>query len=315
MIPFLIVNLMENSLKETQKPLVSVIMNCYNSSIYLKEAIESVLSQTYQNWEIIFWDNQSTDESAAIFKAYDDSRLKYCYAPEHTPLSTARNLAGQKAAGEIIGFLDCDDLWLPNKLEDQVAAFLSNKRVGIVYSDFSLILDSTDPSATRLYEAFSKMECEPHAAKNIYHKLLEANFIIFSSVSIRKDIYDQIGGFTDKFTHDEDYELLLKASLLSDAVCTNEKAIQYRIHGANNSYKNKEASFMENRIILNSLPSENAVKASIYRNEARYLIHNIIAYKKVSYLIKFLNLNMIQGLGGVVIHRARRLLFNNKAVR
>lgn len=59
------------------QPLVSVIMNCYNGSKYLKESIDSVLNQTYSNYEIIFWDNQSTDNSAEIFNSYTDSRLKY----------------------------------------------------------------------------------------------------------------------------------------------------------------------------------------------------------------------------------------------
>nr|MCH9813328.1 glycosyltransferase [Campylobacterota bacterium] len=75
------------------QPLVSVVINCYNSDTYLKEAIESVFNQTYQNWEIIFWDNQSTDRSAEIIKSYNDNRIKYFYAPVHTPLGEARNLA------------------------------------------------------------------------------------------------------------------------------------------------------------------------------------------------------------------------------
>ena len=68
----------------TSKPLVSILMNCYNGEKFLREAIESVLAQTYNNWELIFWDNQSTDRSAEIFKSYFDKRLKYFYALKHT---------------------------------------------------------------------------------------------------------------------------------------------------------------------------------------------------------------------------------------
>ena len=96
------------------KPLVSVIMNCYNSDTYLGEAIDSVISQTYKNWEIIFWDNQSTDKSAEIVKSYDDERIKYFYAPSFTSLYEARNYAIEKANGEYIAFLDCDDKWYKN---------------------------------------------------------------------------------------------------------------------------------------------------------------------------------------------------------
>ena len=119
---------------DKRSPLVSVIMNCRNCEKYLKEAVDSVLSQTYQNWEIIFWDNQSTDSSAVIFKAYNDPRLRYYLAPEYTPLGGARNLAMQKANGEFIAFLDCDDIWLPLKLEKQIPVF-DKESVGLVICD------------------------------------------------------------------------------------------------------------------------------------------------------------------------------------
>ena len=79
--------------KMSKSPLVSIIMNCYNSESFLKEAIESVIFQTYQNWELIFWDNQSTDNSSEILKSFNDSRITYIYAPSHTRLFHARNEA------------------------------------------------------------------------------------------------------------------------------------------------------------------------------------------------------------------------------
>ena len=82
-----------------KQPLVSVIMNCYDGEKYLTEAIDSVLAQTYQNWEIVFWDNQSTDRSAEIIKSYTDPRVKYFYAPKHTWLYEERNYAIEKASG------------------------------------------------------------------------------------------------------------------------------------------------------------------------------------------------------------------------
>ena len=101
-------------------PLVSVIINCFNGEEFLREAIDSVLAQTYTHWEIIFWDNQSTDATAEIVKSYTDSRIRYYYAPNHTPLGEARNLAVEKTKGEYINFLDADDIWMPNKLEEQI---------------------------------------------------------------------------------------------------------------------------------------------------------------------------------------------------
>lgn len=113
--------------------LVSVVMNCYNSDRFLLEAIESVLSQTYQNFEIIFWDNQSEDDSASIVRSFNDPRIKYFLAPKHTTLGEARFLATERASGEFIAFLDCDDEWVPHKLDVQVSA-MSNSKYGFCYA-------------------------------------------------------------------------------------------------------------------------------------------------------------------------------------
>ena len=77
-------------MRELAEPFVSVLMNCYNGEKYLQEAIDSVLAQTYKNWELIFWDNRSTDRSAEIFKSYNDHRLKYFLSHEHTDLGSGR---------------------------------------------------------------------------------------------------------------------------------------------------------------------------------------------------------------------------------
>jgi len=104
-------------------PLVSVIMNCYNGEAYLNDAIKSVLNQTYKNFEIIFWDNQSKDNSKNIFRSFNDKRLKYFYSSKHTTLYEARNLAIKKSKGEYIAFLDTDDIWLKDKLHLQIKKF------------------------------------------------------------------------------------------------------------------------------------------------------------------------------------------------
>ena len=107
-------------------PLVSIVMNCYNGEHFLREAIDSIYAQSYTNWEIIFWDNGSSDDSAKIAKSYD-ARLKYFFASNTTPLGEARNLALKKVSGEYIAFLDCDDRYLPDKLFIQVEKMKSGQ--------------------------------------------------------------------------------------------------------------------------------------------------------------------------------------------
>ena len=120
-------------------PAISVVMSVYNGEKFLQEAIDSVLAQTYQNWELIFWDNQSTDNSAKIFKSIDDQRLKYYYAPQHTWLYEARNYAIEKSSGEYFAFLDVDDWWIPEKLEKQLRYF--ENEVGIFIKNFVILIN------------------------------------------------------------------------------------------------------------------------------------------------------------------------------
>ena len=120
----------------SQEPLVSVIVNCFNGEKYLHQAIDSILKQTYNNWEVIFWDNLSTDKSAKIFKSFKDNRLKYYCALTHDSiLYKARNNALKKVNGDFVAFLDVDDWWFPEKLEKQILLF-QDPKVGLVYGNF-----------------------------------------------------------------------------------------------------------------------------------------------------------------------------------
>ena len=109
-----------------QKGLVSIIMNCFNGEKYLNQSINSIYNQTYKNWEIVFWDNLSKDNSSQIANSYDD-KLKYYKAERFMSLGLARKEAVRKASGEFIAILDVDDLWMEDKLEKEVKAFEKNK--------------------------------------------------------------------------------------------------------------------------------------------------------------------------------------------
>ena len=118
-----------------KKPETSIIMNCHNGEKFLAEAIQSVLNQTYKNWELIFWNNSSTDKSEKIFKSFNDRRLRYFYTHKKVSLYESRNAACKKAKGNFIAFLDVDDVWFSNKLKLQIKKF-QNKKVGLVYGKF-----------------------------------------------------------------------------------------------------------------------------------------------------------------------------------
>ena len=109
-------------------------MNCFNGSEFIAEALESVLQQTYKNWELIFWDNFSSDNSVDIVKSYKNPKIKIFKNIKNIKLYNARNLALNEVDGEFVSFLDVDDYWLDNKLEIQVEK-LNKDKSNFTYSN------------------------------------------------------------------------------------------------------------------------------------------------------------------------------------
>jgi glycosyltransferase involved in cell wall biosynthesis len=222
------------------KPLVSVIINCYNGEKYLQKAIDSVYEQTYQNWEIVFWDNASTDRSADMAKSYDN-RLKYFRSEETVPLGKARNWAVEKANGKYIAFLDCDDIWYIQKLEKQMKLFYTNPRLGLVYSDiYNCYNDGKKIPGSLFYNFYDG---------NAFKRLLKINFIAFSSVVLIKDLVGEFGGFPS-YSIAEDYALLLQITNKHPIGFVDEPLVEY-LHHEKNVSRNLEITLKEVEEIYN----------------------------------------------------------------
>ena len=271
-------------------PLVSVIMNCYNSDEFLKEAIESVLIQTYKNFEIIFWDNQSTDSSAKIIKSYDDERVKYFYAPKFTLLGKARNLAIENTNGEWIAFLDCDDIWDIKKLEisfNELNNYKKREAVSLLYSQ-SYIIDKNNSVTSKSQKILSG---------DIHDCLLkDGDFIIFSSIIVKKDKLNKIGKINENLNYCEDYELLLKISKNYEAIGIEKYLTSYRMHNNNIT----STKIFENNIevidMLNDYIKKNNLSLTL-----KYHIYMNNSYRIGSVFIKLLlkkefnkNINLIK---------------------
>jgi glycosyltransferase involved in cell wall biosynthesis len=226
----------------SHSPLISIIVNCYNGEKYLTQALECILKQTYKKWEVIFWDNQSTDKSADIFKTYQDERFKYFYAEKHTSLYEARNLAIEKSKGDFISFLDTDDLWSENKLSLQISYFKSIE-VGVVYSNLWLIKKSE--KTRRLY---SKKNLP---SGKIFDKLINNYNVGILTVLIRKKYYlDLETKFDSRFSIIGDFDLMLRLSKLCVFESIQEPLASYRLHGENLSTVKKENEIEEYKIWL-----------------------------------------------------------------
>lgn len=262
-----------------RQPLVSVIINCYNGEKYLREAIDSVISQTYTNWEIIFWDNQSTDGTRGIVESYNNPKIHYIYAPQHTPLGEARNLAVEKASGEYINFLDADDIWRQNKLEEQIKLIEPGK-CEVVFTPFEIkVMDESNVNKTML-AMFNSIKYYRPKNRNIYPELLEQNRIVFSSVLFNKDLYLSVGGVDCRFQQNEDYHILLKCALVTECAMTKTIGCIYRIHGVNNSNNIWSLGYYENRIIFSELPDSPCLRDAVKKNETRIAFHTITNDRK-----------------------------------
>lgn len=169
--------------------LVSVIMPMHNSAPFIREAIESVQAQTYMNWELLIVDDVSTDNSLAIANEYSekDPRIHVLSNPHPINMPSApRNVGVQAAKGRFIAFLDSDDLWFPQKLEQQLP-FFSDNRTAIVYSNYEKI-DEKSNRANRIVTA-------PSFAT--YKSLLQGNYIgnltgIYDTAKVGKAIIQDI---------------------------------------------------------------------------------------------------------------------------
>ena len=210
---------------------VSVIMNCYNGERYLREALDSVFAQSYADFEVIFWDNVSTDGSGEIACSYREvsggERVRYFRGKTTVPLGEARNLALDEARGEYVAFLDTDDMWLPEFLEKQTALIESDPAPALVYSDGFKIDGGGDT-----FGRFSDSVSFKRGA--VFADLLDDVFIYgLNTVLVRKELLTQVGKFNEGYTICEDDDLFLRIADRGDFDFSGDALVKYRYHGEN----------------------------------------------------------------------------------
>ena len=208
-------------------PEVTVIMNCLNGERYLREALDSVYAQTYKNWKIIFWDNASTDSTADIANSYD-SRLEYYCAESTTDLGVARVKASKQANGELLAFLDCDDVWHETKLEMQVEMFCeSTEELGVVYGRTQGKYESDSSKDRVFYDGQNLPEGW------VFPELVKENFIAFSSAMVDRKKFFECGGFPSHFKNSTDYWVFVRMAQRYKFRALQTVCCDYRIHSSN----------------------------------------------------------------------------------
>lgn len=241
------------------KPLISIITPIFNGEKYILETIQSVLNQTYTNWEMIIVDNKSTDDSIKTIKTICDERI-IIISLEYNSGGPARprNIGLDNAKGEYIAFLDADDVWDRNKLKNQIL-FLKENNIEFTSSDCILIDDGNNEIQlgllSRFYSKFTKKKSLCDVMKN--------NFILTSSVLIEKNLLKKFN--EDKnYIAVEDFDMWLDVLVNNDNTYKyqNKKLIQYRI---------LEGSISNRKNVLNQELKANLVLANFVLQHSQYI--------------------------------------------
>jgi glycosyltransferase involved in cell wall biosynthesis len=205
-------------------PIVSIITSTKNNAASIKEAIESVLHQTYKNWELIVINDNSSDNTAEIVEQYanNDKRIMYYKNDVNLGLTASLNDGLKKAKGEYIARLDSDDIWIDReKLADQVTFLNTHPHYGLVGSWAYTIDTQGKRISDRIY---------PIKDKDIRNYLLLENCFIHSSVVMRRSVVEKINGYNELFKYAQDYDLWLRIAKTSKVYNLPKFSVYYRIN-------------------------------------------------------------------------------------
>lgn len=227
------------------KPLVCVIMIFLNAEKFIEEAIKSVFAQTYDHWELMLVDDGSTDDSTGIALRYAEQnpeKVRYLEHEGHQNrgMSASRNLGICNAKGEYIAFLDADDVWLPQKLEQQVKILDSHPAAGMVYGCAQYWHSWTGNPEDLQKDHMPKLGIQPNtlvkppSLLTLCYPLGEATAPCPSDILLRREMVERIGGFEEAFRRMyqlyEDQAFLAKVYLNASVFVASECWLKYRLH-------------------------------------------------------------------------------------
>ena len=235
-----------------KNPKISVIMSVYNGEKYLREAIESILNQTFTDFEFMIVNDGSTDNSLKIIKIYNDERIGIINNEKNIGLTKSLNKALKQAKGEYIARQDADDVSLPNRFEMQVKYLESHPEVVLLGTSFYLIDETGE--ITEKYVVL---------AKPTIKDLIKENQFSHGSVVVKKEIVDKLGGYNELFRYSQDYELWLRIAECYEVRNLTQVLCKIRSHNENIRFMNWQEAliyyFLTLRLARNHL-DEGALK-------------------------------------------------------
>ncbi len=248
------------------KPKVSVIMPTYNRVRYLSEAIQSVLDQTFVDFELIIIDDGSTDDTESLIQGIGDPRIRYAHQ-QHRGISAAMNHGIRLARGHYIARLDSDDVWLPEMLATQIKVLDTRPRIGLVYSK----AQAMNASGTPLEEtrAFS-----PRYADDSFRSMLTGDFTCNITIVVRRQYLDKAGPYDESMAVNEDWDMWLRVAEHCQFAFSDLVLARYRRHDSN-------ATGYNSRHYFQHLAGRKRVLDKVFSR--RNLAAEVVAIKSVAY--------------------------------
>ena len=225
-------------------PLVTVIIPCYNRDQYIKQAVDSVLSQDYSNVRLIVVDDGSTDDSRKILEEYGD---KLCLLTHpggaNKGQSASINLGLEQSTGEYIAILDSDDWWAEYKLRLQVTFLESHTDVGLVYGNGYQTTASGEPK-WRIYQADHAEDSDPARV------LADCYFLVPNNSLVRRSVFDEVGGFDESLRAAQDHDIAIRIAEVTKIAYIPEVVFYYRRHADSISNKGTRTRWTNGFYIL-----------------------------------------------------------------
>lgn len=273
-------------------PLVSVIIPCYNQGNFLLDAVNSVLDQTYTNWECIIVNDGSSDNTEDIAKSFTakDPRIHYFFQA-NKGLPATRNVGIKMAKGQFIQLLDSDDIIRPNKLELQLKTFDESKNADIVYSEF-LCFDNESPG--KLYSFTNRYIISDNAIDDFIFKWPKELILSPHSFLFRKACFDNWGLFDESLRNGEDWDLYVRFSIHNAKFVFQEGVLAlYRRHPDSIcSDKNSEVLFSYKVKMMNK-HRINPNLSLRHRRQVNYMLHDFIGKEAFDHLK---NIKILKGI-------------------
>ena len=228
----------------TKEPLVSVIMAAKNVEKYISEAIDSVINQTYKNWELIIVDDGSNDTTLSIINDYtkNDSRIKIIHNEKSVGQAFARNTAVKNSSGDFLAILDADDIAMPDRITEQVHFLENNPNVSAI-GGHAEIIDDNGKSLGIKRKALN--------IDAIRFSLLLQNQFIHSTMMIRRGVFNKFGGYDNNFIYAEDYDLWSKIIEKNIVLNIDKVVSKFRIQpGSVTKMKDTQIIQLKNNMVV-----------------------------------------------------------------